>query len=337
MKKYKTIVLWLLFIVMVVLGSGCQTVVEPEGEMPTGPQQEELAGEENGEAETANQVVEPTLVVTTSFFPYYDLVRQLGGSLVQVHQLVPAGADPHSYEPTPRDLIQLQSSHLFLFNGVDFENWGEAAVTLLEGTETVVIRAGDLVELLKVSDHPGHAGHDHGAYDPHIWTDPLNMKTIANHVVEKLIALDPDNEEAFRKNHDVYVTALAALDEAFKAVAREAEHHILLVSHSAFGYLAHRYGFEQIAVAGISPHAEPTPGRLAELTNLARRYQLEYIFFETLANPRTAEILAEEAGLTPLMLYNAEGLTSEQQAAGETYISLMQKNVNTLKRALVKQ
>ncbi len=325
MRKYKLNgMLVVLLVITILMVSGCQSDVMDEEETESGTNTE-------GELETD----EPRLVITTSFFPYFDMVTQIGGEAVEVYQMVPDGADPHSYEPNPRDLIQLEASDLFIYNGVGFENWIEGAVSLLSGTDTLVMKAEDYVTLLTVSSEDDHEDL-HGPYDPHLWTDPVNMKDIAGHMKDALIRLDPSNKEYFEVNYDAYAASLDELDLAFKKVSEEAAHHELLVSHSAFGYLTHRYGFREIAITGISPHTEPNPGRMAELTDLAKSYELEYIFFETLANPRTAEILAAEAGLTPLMLYNVEGLTKEQRQSGASYMSLMEENVKTLQKALVK-
>ncbi len=341
MRNYKLPGLLLMVLIVMVVMTGCQSDVTVEEEAGT-----ETEAITEGELER-DESDDPGLVVTTSFFPYYDMVKQLGGEGVEVYQMVPDGADPHSYEPTPRDLIQLEASNLFIYNGVGFENWIEGAISLLSGTDTLVMKAEDYVTLLPMlADDDHEETHDedteeedehlHGAYDPHLWTDPVNMKKVAGQVMAALVQMDPSSKEIFEDNYAAYAAALDELDISFKEVSEEAGHHELLVSHSAFGYLAHRYGFQEIAVTGISPHGEPNPGRLAELTDLARSHELEYIFFETLANPRTAEILAAEAGLTPLMLYNVEGLTKEQKQSGEGYITLMEENVKTLRKALVK-
>ena len=123
---------------------------------------------------------------------------------------------------------------------------------------------------------------------------------------------------------------------AFKERLKNAAERKIIVSHSAFGYLAKRYNIEQIAVAGISPHAEPSPKRLTELIKIAGDNGIDYIFLEALASVKTAEVLAKEANLEILTLYIVEGLTEEQQNKGEDYISLMYKNVEALRKALVR-
>ncbi|MDW7671476.1 MAG: zinc ABC transporter substrate-binding protein [Bacillota bacterium] len=336
MQKQESKWILILMIAVAVFFFGCSRSPAQVQEPALTPMEDDHASQEEA------HVPEPKLKVVASFYPYYNMVEHIGGHLVDVQQMVPDGTDPHSYEPNPRDLIQLEEAHLFIYNGLGFETWMESVLLLIEGTDTRLIEAASFVDLLPYEDEDGGhdhdeiTEHDHNEYDPHIWTDPMNMKLIAEAVKAVLEELDPENASVYEENYLTYAEAIDQLDDSFRQLAEESGQTVLLVSHSAFGYMAHRYGFREIAVTGVSPHVEPNPGRLAELTNLARDYRLEYIFFETLANPKTAEVLANEAGLTPLMLYNLEGLTREQKEAGETYFSLMHENVKTLRKALVK-
>ena len=339
-KKY-----WIvLLLALALMAVGC-TAPAQQPETSEAPVDESVGdGEESIAEEMAEEtVIQPVLTLTASFFPYADVARHIGGPLVEVHQLVPDGADPHSFEPSPRDLIRLETSQVFIYNGLGMEPWLEGALALLENQDTHLVEGAEHVSLLPFGDDHDHDhdhdhddDHDHGEWDPHIWTDPLNMVAIGEALMMVYQELDPENSAVYEENFRAYEVSIKALDEDFRRLADAADQKVLLVSHAAFGYFAHRYGFQEIAVTGITPHAEPNPGRLAELTNLAREYKLEYIFFETLANPRTAEVLAAEAGLEPLMLHNLEGLSQAQREAGATYVSLMQENLITLEKALVK-
>ena len=153
MKKPLKIVIMLIF-VMTLMITGCQSDVMVEEETESVPEIElEVEAEE---------IQEPVLVVMTSFFPYYDMATHLGGSTVEVFQMVPDGADPHSFEPTPRDLIQLESSDIFLYNGVGFESWVEGVLSMLSGSDALVLSAEDFVTLLQVTVEDDHDhSHDH--------------------------------------------------------------------------------------------------------------------------------------------------------------------------------
>ena len=286
--------------------------------------------------------------VYASFYPLYDFASKVGGELVEVSVVVPPATEPHSFEPTPRTLADLENADVFIYNGLEFEPWVEGVLELLAGKNITIINASEGLDLIKLEeddhdhDHEDEEDdHDHerlGEYDPHIWLDPINAIKIADSIKNALVAISTENTSIFEENFNTYKGELEKLDAEF---TRElgmvnAKERKIIVSHSAFRYLVKRYGIEEISVAGTSPHAEPTPAKLAELTKVAKKHNIKHIFFEVLANPKTAEVLSKEANLEPMVLYNIEGLSKEQQEAGEDYVSLMYKNLDSLKKALVK-
>jgi len=286
---------------------------------------------------------EPNLLkVYTSFYPYYDFSKNVGGDIVQINTIVPSGTEPHSFEPSPKTIAELEKADVFIYNGLDMEPWLDKVLNLLEGNDIYIVDASSAVELINYGkenhghDHDDEDDDDHGQYDPHIWVDPINVVHISQMIKKAFVEVDYSNKDIYEENFNDFKDKLEKLDKAFKEELKHATERKIIVSHSAFGYLAKRHGIEEIAVAGISPNAEPNPKRLAELTKLARSNKIDYIFFEALASVKTAEVLAKEANLQILTLYNVEGLTDEQKSSGEDYISLMYKNLETLKKALVK-
>ncbi|MBU5677180.1 zinc ABC transporter substrate-binding protein [Alkaliphilus sp. MSJ-5] len=290
---------------------------------------------------------EDLLKVYTSFYPYYDFAKNLGGDNIQLDTIVPTGTEPHSFEPSPKTIAELEKADVFIYNGLHMEPWVDRVLNLLEGKDIYIVDASKAVELInydtKHNDDHNHEDeqeeehdHDHGEYDPHIWVDPVNAIHISKMIKEAFIDVDPNNKNIYEENFNNFKGELDKLDESFRVGLKDATERKIIVSHSAFGYLARRYNIEEISVAGISPHAEPSPKRLAQLTKIANENKINYIFFEALANVKTAEVLAKEANLEVLTLYNVEGLTDKQNKNGEDYISLMYKNLETLKKALVK-
>lgn len=282
---------------------------------------------------------EKRLDVYASFYPYYDFAKRIGGESIDVHIIIPSGTEPHSFEPSAKVVAQLEEADVFIYNGAYMEPWIDKILNLLEGKDIYLVDAGKSVELISYSGDPGDESsgkHHHGEYDPHIWVDPVNVIYISEKIKDTFISADNKNKDIYKENFNAFREELQNLDKAFREGLKGAAERKIIVSHSAFGYLAKRYNLEQIAVAGISPHAEPSPKRLAELVKVARDNNMDYIFLEALASVKTAEVLAEEANLEVLTLYIVEGLTTEQQNEGEDYISLMYKNVETLKKALVK-
>ncbi|MEJ6951176.1 metal ABC transporter solute-binding protein, Zn/Mn family [Natronospora cellulosivora (SeqCode)] len=182
--------------------------------------------------------------------------------------------------------------------------------------------------------HHDGCGHLHGEYDPHVWLDPMNMIEMAGVIKEKLISIDPDNLENYNRNYNNYVEELYELDREFQKALSDMHSHYIMVSHAAFGYLGERYGIKQLSVTGLSSHAEPSPGNIAKLIREAKEHNINYIFMETLASPRTVEVIAEEADLEVLTLNPLEGLTAAEEEKGEDYFSIMRKNLANLVKDL---
>ncbi|SDK02247.1 metal ABC transporter solute-binding protein, Zn/Mn family [Natronincola ferrireducens] len=293
------------------------------------------------EVQDGEVVMEPRIKMFASFYPLYDFAKKVGGDLVDVSVVVPHAIDPHSFDPSPRIIAQLETADVLIYNGLGMEPWIDGVLEIFKDKNTIIIEANKGLELIKFEEDNGYHHHEHdhhhhdGEYDPHIWMDPINVIKIAEGIKDAFVEIDPENIGYYEENYINFRNQLKNLDKDFIEGLEKAVGRRILVSHSAFGYLANRYNIKEIAVSGVSPHQEPSPGRLAELTEKAKEFNLKYIFFEGLANPRTAEILGEEANLEVLTLYNIEGLTEEQREFGEDYLSLMYKNLENLKKALV--
>ncbi|GAB6098716.1 metal ABC transporter substrate-binding protein [Halanaerocella petrolearia] len=284
------------------------------------------------------------LKIYTSIYPLYDLATKIADDKLEVNLVVPNGAELHSYKPSPRKIAQLEKADLFFYNGLGVESWANKTVQNLTEVGVKTVRVSQVVNLKEfVTGHEHNEGHEHkdhegeekdSSYDPHIWLDPMNMKDIAKEMRDEFIKLDSKNKEVYQANYKEVVQELEELDQEYKAALKGAKRESILVSHSAFGYLADRYGFKQLSVTGVAPHQEPSPGTLAKLTKLAKEHKFDYIFMETLANPRIVNVLAKEAELKVLKLNPVAGLTREEVDAGEDYFSLMRQNLNNLQKAL---
>ena len=301
----------------------------------------------------ADQQVEgqSKIQIYTSIYPLHDLASRIVGDKFELDLVVPNGVEIHGYEPSPRQIARLEKADLFFYIGLGLESWAEKVVQNLEEAGVKTVRVSKDLKLLEVEEHDhsnchchhchGHHGHEHHdhehhghTYDPHVWLDPFNMKEIAYLITEELIRLDQGNQEFYRANYRDYAAEIEQLDREFKEGLDEKKREYVLVSHSAFGYLGKRYGFKQLSVTGISPDQEPTPGSLARLIGEVKEHNLEYIFLETLASPKTVDVLADEADLQVLELNPVAGLTAKEIAGGEDYFSLMRKNLVKLKKAL---
>lgn len=276
------------------------------------------------------------LKVYTSFYPYYEFAKNIGGDKAHIHTIIPHGTEPHSFEPSSRLIAGLEEADIFIYNGVHMEPWLDKVLNILEGKNIYLVDASKAVELISYNKNFDDDKEQQGQEDPHIWVDPVNAIDISKSIKDAFVSIDSKNRHIYENNFNNFRIQLEELDRAFRDGLKNITQRKIIVSHSAFGYLAKRYNIEQIAVAGVSPHAEPSPKRLAELSKVAKDNEINYIFLEALASVKTAEILAKEANLEILTLYIVEGLTEEEQDKGENYISLMYKNLETLKKALVK-
>ncbi len=183
-------------------------------------------------------------------------------------------------------------------------------------------------------DKHDHDHHGHGEFDPHVWVDPLLAKKQAEAILNGLIQVDPANESYYRQNFGLLAAQFDRLHEAFVDMTQHIERKDFVVSHSAFGYLAHRYGLNQVAIAGIDPTVEPSARALQQIIEFVKEHRIKYILFENMVTPRVAEIVRAEVGAESLILHNLEGLTQAELDAGKDYFSIMEDNLAVLKQAL---
>ncbi|MBM3934143.1 MAG: hypothetical protein FJ319_07560 [SAR202 cluster bacterium] len=177
-------------------------------------------------------------------------------------------------------------------------------------------------------------GHGHGSLDPHVWLDPLKAIELVKVIRDALIARNPASAAAYTDNADLLIADLNALDSRFQTGLATCSKKQVATSHEAFGYMARRYGFEQMAVSGLSPEAEPSPRDLADLSSRIKKAGIQYVLVEPILSQRLAQTVAKEVNATLLPLHPIESVTLDESRSGETYFTLMDKNLTSLKQAL---
>ncbi|MFJ2061106.1 zinc ABC transporter substrate-binding protein [Streptomyces sp. NPDC087908] len=291
------------------------------------------------------------LDVVASFYPMQYLAEQIGGGHVAVTTLTKPGVEPHDLELKPRQIGELGEADVVLYlRGIQpavddaiaqagVKNTVDAAtLTKLEAHGTGAGHEGhDHAEGEHAED--GHAeeeaGHDHGSEagdDPHVWLDPVKYAEVAKGVGSALEKADPANAADYRKNTDALVEKLGDLNTAFADGLKNTATKTFITTHSAFGYLAERYGLDQEGISGIDPESEPSPARIKELQDVAKKDKVTTVFFETLASDKTAKTLAGDAGLKTDVLDPLEGITDTSK--GDDYIEVMRSNLAALQKAL---
>ncbi len=248
--------------------------------------------------------------MVAGFYPLAFAAQEVGRSNVEVANLTPPGAEPHDLEPTPQDVQELESADLVLLLGQGFQPALERAA---EGAQGRVVQ---LLDTPGLDVHPG---------DPHVWLDPIRFQTVVRAVAGVL-----DDRAAARP----LIRRLQTLDRQYQAGLANCAHREIVTSHEAFDYLADRYGLHQIAISGISPEAEPTPRALQRVVDVVRKTGATTVFTEPLVSPRLADAVASETGASTAVLDPIEGLTPDEQAAGDDYFTLMRTNLATLEKGL---
>ncbi|RAP27224.1 zinc ABC transporter substrate-binding protein [Brevibacillus laterosporus] len=289
------------------------------------------------------------LSVYTTIYPLYYVADRIGGEYVSIKNVVPAGVEPHDYEPTAQDMVAISKANVLIYNGGGLEAWVEKAVKSLNQENLLAVNTTEGLTLLTSDEdeddhhHEGETGHegesaghdhDHGEFDPHVWLDPTMLEKQAAQVKDAFVKADQAHKEQFEQNYKVLVDDLKKLDQDFKTMVGQSSKKEILVSHKAFTYLASRYGLEQIAISGVSPDDEPSPAELKNLVEKVKQKNIKYVMFETLASPKVAEVIARETKAQTAVLNPLEGLTTEEQTAGKDYISIMRDNLEVLRQAL---
>ena len=311
--------------------SGCQPQATPTPDHAEHVEHEHEMPELS--AVTLGEGARLQIVATTSIVA--DVVANVGGDLIDLTALMPVGADPHSFEPTPQDVAALNDAHVVFINGAGLEKSLEPLLESAEAADEVVPMSHG-IELLEFEDEREHEGeHNHGA-DPHTWTDP-NLVTVWTHTIEQaLSALDPANVERYEANAEAYEAELKKLDTWIREqviLISEVERRSI-TDHSIFGYFAERYGFTQVGTIdpGYSTLAEPSAKELADLESTIRELGVRAVFVGKTVNPSLAETVAQDTGTQLVFLYT--GSLSKEGGEAAIYLDYMRYNVNAIVSAL---
>jgi zinc transport system substrate-binding protein len=268
------------------------------------------------------------VTVVAGFYPLAEAAHEVGGGLVHVRNLTPPGVEPHDLELTPDEIAAIQSADVVLYLGHGFAPAIEAAAAQAEGT------AVDLLQGMPLKQGVPEAGQGGAVPDPHVWLDPVLYRRVVDRTEQALTRARPRDAAAFESNARAFDAELGRLDQEYRNGLAGCARNVIVTSHAAFGYLSARYGLVQEPISGLSPDAEPSPQRLAQLVDLVKRDGVTTIFTEELVSPKVAETLAREVGVKTAVLNPLEGLTKQEVAAGQDYVSVMRSNLKTLQEAL---
>ena len=306
--------------------------------------------------------------VVTTIFPPYDFVREIAGDEVELKMLLKPGEETHSYEPTPRDIIAIQNSDVFIYTGGENDVWVEDILSSMPESDMLTLRLVDCVDTVEeeqVEGMKGSTGHSHDEetedalsggendevrrmhgsgegeesvheVDEHVWTSPVNASLIVEKISEALEQADPSRSDLYRQNTLAYQEKLADLDRQFRETADSAARNIMIFGDRfPFRYFADEYGLDYYAAfPGCAGDTEPSAATMVFLIEKVREEKVPVVLKMELSNDDIANAIAEATGTEVKVFYSCHNLSAQDFENGETYLSMMQKNVETLKEVL---
>lgn len=285
--------------------------------------------------------------VVSTIFVGYDFARELVGDAGEVTMLLPPASESHSYEPTPQDIINIQNCDLFLYVGGESDSWIEDVLKDIDTTKIKTVKMIDCVHLLEEETVEGmeeekheDAGHEESEheeeYDEHVWTSPKNAMAIVKTIKDALEQIDPDNKSKYEENENAYVKKLEDLDQAFCQVVKNGKRKTIVVADRfPLRYFVEEYGLEYFAAfPGCSEDTEPSAATIAFLIDKIKEEKISVVFHIELSNEKMADTICDSTGAKKCLFHSCHNVSKKDFEAGVTYLSLMEKNVESLKLAL---
>lgn len=298
-----------------------------------------------------NEADDGRISIVATVFPQYDFARQIAGDRANITLLLKPGMEAHSYEPTPRDIINISRCDLFLNVGGESESWLESVFDSVSNDDMRIVSAMDCVEKIEEEHADGmndkshehshaHSENDHDEhekeYDEHVWTSPMNAISIVNEILEALCEIDSENSDYYCANANAYIAELVALDREFRDVVLSSKRNLVVFGDRfPLLYFVKEYGLDYYAAfPGCTSETEPSAATVAFLINAVKRENVPIIFYIELSNHKVADAIAECTGTKTVQFNTCHNISADDFESGETYVSLMTANIDVLKEAL---
>lgn len=270
--------------------------------------------------------------IVATIFPLYDFARQIAGDRAEVTLLLPTGAEVHSYEPTPQDIIKIKESDLFIHLGMDADPWTDAVINDADSNNLNVVSAIRCVD--PMMEQKAHNGSLVGI-DPHVWTSPENAEEIAEAIKDALCRIDSANRGYYDRNEERYSDKLSALDERFERLTEGKRPFIVFADSFPFRYLSEEYDIRYFsAFPGCSSESEPSAATVSELIETVKQRKIPMVFYTETSNQQLADTVCEETGAGKQLFHSCHTVTEEELRSGVTYLDLMERNLEALKKAI---
>lgn len=296
-------------------------------------------------------------VIYTSFFPIYNLAKQIAGDKFEVRSFTNLKTESHGFEPSAKEIAELSNAKLMFTNGAGMEEWEEK---VKDSTDVEFVNTSESIDLIKATeedhedhdhdheedhedadhdhedhDHEeGHHHHHHGEYDPHTWLDPANGKAQAKVIADKLSEIDPANKDYYMANYEKIATELDEITNEYKDKFANVENNKFIVPHQAFGYVAREFNLEQIPLNSLTSTGEAGSKVLKEVSDMAKDEKIKTVFYEMGGSDKAAKTLADEIGAEAKPISTLEFATDEELDSNKTYQEMIKENLESIYQSL---
>lgn len=237
-----------------------------------------------------NQEKEEGLKVVATFYPLAYFAKEIGGEQVTVSCLVPENSEVHSWQPSTSDILAVDEADIVVYNGAGLDHWFEEDILpAIDKSNKIIVETTEGIELLETEDE-----HDHGSTDPHTWISPYIAKHQAQMIFEAIVKNDPDNEDHYIERWNVTKARLQMLDADYMDSLSNKSKDAIFVTHSAFGYLANRYGFEQHGLIGLAADEQPSTKAIVDLVDLMKDHETYVVYVDPIYSDDYAQTLKSE-------------------------------------------
>lgn len=299
----------------------------------------------NGDKNQGEDKEDGKIIIMATLFPQYDFAKQIAGDKAKVSLLMSPGVESHSFEPSPADIIKINSSDLFIYTGKYMEPWAQSIIDGVENENLKILDVSTNVLLEKEGEHEGeeegeHEGEeeDHAfhEFDPHIWTSPVNALVMVENILKELCEIDPENKDYYIANAEKYSEKLRELHKEFEDIFAAAQRQeIIFAGKFAMNYFAEEYGMEyRAAFDSCASETEPSVKVVAQLIDEIKSKSIPVVYYPELTEPKVAKSISEETGAEMLLLHSCHNVSKDDFKAGVTYVSLMKENAENLRVGL---
>lgn len=313
MKKWAAMLLCLITVVSL---SACGSTNQANAQASTPKDNGQSSAQDTGK-----------LLVSVTFDAMKEFVEAVGQDKVEISTIIPAGTEPHDFEPKAQDLVGLSTAQVFVYNGLGMEVWVDKAVSAANNADLVTVEASKGADAIENTD-PGEI-EEHGQYDPHLWISLKGAELEVKNIKDGLIQADPANKDFYETNCDDFVAQLESLYKEYNEKFQSADKKSFVTGHAAFGYLCRDFGLKQNSVEDVFAEGEPTAQQLSELVEYCKANNVTTIFAEEMASPDVSKTLANEVGAKVETIY-----TIESAEDGMTYLERMQSNLTKIYESL---